>query len=195
MKRFFDLLISLSLIILTSPLWLLIGLLVRFSIGGNVFFIQKRVGKDCKEFNIIKFTTMKPVVSNESIVDEKSRLTSISRFLRKSSLDEIPELLNVIKGDMSIIGPRPLLPEYIPLYSKIQNLRHKVKPGITGLAQVSGRNKLSWRKKFQYDMYYLRNQSFCFDVLILLKTLKILFQFRDANATEDLSMPKFTGRN
>ncbi len=195
MKRFFDLLISFFLIVLTLPFWPIVGLFIKVSIGGSVFFVQKRIGKDCKEFNMIKFSTMRPEDPNLNIVEEQDRLTPITRFLRNTSLDEIPELINVFRGEMSLIGPRPLLPEYLPLYSKVQKRRHKVMPGITGLAQVSGRNQLTWEKKFQYDIYYVRNQSFCLDLVILLKTARSLFNYASVNAGENLSMPRFKGKN
>ena len=195
MKRLFDLLLSLLLILVTLPLWVIIGFLIKCSIGGDVFFVQRRIGRDCKEFNLIKFRTMRTetVVDNKS--DERKRLTTITGFLRNSSLDEIPELINVVKGEMSLIGPRPLLIDYLPHYSQVQNLRHSVRPGITGLAQISGRNQLKWKKKFQYDIYYVRNNNFCLDIVILLKTIRSIFDFSNVNSSKDISMPRFTGKD
>ena len=195
MKRLFDLLVSLLLILVTSPLWVIIGFLIKCSIGGNVFFVQRRIGRDCKEFNLIKFRTMRPEILVGDKSDERKRLTTITSFLRNSSLDEIPELINVVKGEMSLIGPRPLLVEYLPHYSQVQNLRHRVRPGITGLAQISGRNQLKWKKKFQYDIYYVRNNNFCLDIAILLKTIGSIFDFSNVNSSKEISMPRFTGKD
>ena len=179
MKRLFDLLLSLLLILVTLPLWVIIGFLIKCSIGGDVFFVQRRIGRDCKEFNLIKFRTMRTETVVDDKSDERKRLTTITGFLRNSSLDEIPELINVVKGEMSLIGPRPLLIDYLPHYSQVQNLRHSVRPGITGLAQISGRNQLKWKKKFQYDIYYVRNNNFCLDIVILLKTIRSILKSKN----------------
>lgn len=160
----------------------------------NPFFLQKRPGKNGKIFSIIKFKTMNDKRNKEGdLLDDSKRLTRIGKFIRNTSLDEIPQLINVIKGDMSLIGPRPLLPEYLPLYNDFQKQRHKVKPGITGYAQVNGRNAINWNKKFEYDIYYVANISFILDCKILLKTLKKVFLQSDINNKNASTMNRFKG--
>ena len=172
-KRFIDFFSALIGFILLSPLFIVIMIGLFFANQGKPFFFQLRPGKDEKLFKIIKFKTMndkKDATGN--LLSDSERLTAIGSFVRKTSLDEIPQLLNVIKGDMSLIGPRPLLPQYLPLYNQFQKRRHQVRPGITGWAQVNGRNAISWDQKFAYDVWYVENISFSLDIKILFLTAK-----------------------
>jgi lipopolysaccharide/colanic/teichoic acid biosynthesis glycosyltransferase len=175
-KRFLDVLLSLSGLILLSPLMLLVALLVGIKLGFPVIFCQERPGKDERIFKLYKFRTMTNEKDDrgELLPDEK-RLTAFGRFLRASSLDELPELWNILKGDMSIVGPRPLLVSYLPYYTDEEKRRHSVSPGLTGLAQVNGRNCLSWEKKFAYDLEYINDLSFITDVKIIIKTISKVF--------------------
>jgi len=186
---------SLAFIVL-FPLFFLITLFLFLTNKGKPFFVQKRPGKNEKIFNIIKFKTMndKKDQMGNLLPDEK-RLTSLGIFIRSTSLDEIPQLLNVIKGDMSIVGPRPLLPEYLPLYSKVQKQRHDVRPGITGYAQVNGRNAIDWEKKFELDVYYVQNMSFLVDTNILLRTVRNVFMRADINNENAATIEPFKGTN
>ncbi len=194
MKRFFDILVSLVSLILLAPLFFLVMMLVRADVGSPVFFRQIRPGLNGAPFELIKFRTMQDRVDSDGDVsDDSERLTTVGRILRSTSLDELPELWNVLKGDMSLVGPRPLLMEYLPLYTARQFRRHDVKPGITGWAQVNGRNAISWEKKFELDVWYVDNRSFWLDVKILwLTILKVLCRegiSQDGHAT----MEKFRG--
>lgn len=171
-KRLIDITLSFLLLIFLFPLILLISLLIIIFMGSPIFFVQIRTGKNKKYFKILKFRTMSKIKNN---IKEVDRLTNLGVFLRRFSLDEIPQLINVLKGEMSLIGPRPLLVEYDKYYSASQNIRFKVKPGITGLAQVYGRNTLSWDEKFELDIKYVKELSFINDVKILLKTIKVVF--------------------
>lgn len=172
-KRLFDLTAAVGGFLLISPIFLIVMVGLYFANKGKPFFFQLRPGKDERLFQIIKFKTMtdgKDAAGN--LLPDAERLTALGSFVRKTSLDEIPQLLNVIKGDMSLIGPRPLLPQYLPLYNAVQKRRHEVRPGITGWAQVNGRNAISWEQKFEYDVWYTRNISLLLDIRILLLTLK-----------------------
>lgn len=176
-KPFLDFVCSLLGLILLSPIFFVVWLGLTIANSGKPFFYQRRPGKGEKIFTIIKFKTMTDRRdSSGRLLPDAERLTPIGRFVRKTSLDELPQLLNVLKGDMSFVGPRPLLPEYLPLYNDFQRQRHKVKPGITGWAQVNGRNALSWEQKFGFDVWYVENQSFLLDFRILLKTLWKVFK-------------------
>ncbi len=176
LKRVFDFIVALVLLIFLSPLFLVTMIALWVVNRGNPFFIQRRPGKDGKIFNIIKFKTMSDRRdAEENLLPDAERLTKTGRIVRKTSLDEIPQLLNVIKGDMSLIGPRPLLEEYLPLYNMAQARRHEVRPGITGWAQVNGRNAISWEEKFKLDVWYVDNLSFSIDIMVLLKTIKKVF--------------------
>lgn len=175
-KRIIDLVFSMLGILLLSPLLIITCIFLCFANQGKPFFFQLRPGKNGKIFKIVKFKTMNDKKDSKgNLLSDGKRLTKIGLFVRKTSLDEIPQLINVIKGEMSLVGPRPLLPEYMPLYSDFQNRRHEVKPGITGWAQVNGRNNISWEKKFNYDVWYVDQVSFLVDMKILLLTVKKVF--------------------
>ncbi|MFT4697401.1 MAG: lipopolysaccharide/colanic/teichoic acid biosynthesis glycosyltransferase [Flavobacteriaceae bacterium] len=194
LKRILDLIISIIGFIVFSPLFIITLIFLLINNNGNPFFFQKRPGKNEKPFIIIKFKTMNDRVdaSGKLLPDDK-RLTRVGRFVRKASLDEIPQLINVIKGDMSIIGPRPLLMEYLPLYNAIQKTRHKVRPGITGWAQVNGRNAISWNKKLELDAYYILNISFILDVKIFFKTIKKVIFSEDISEEGSATIGRFKG--
>lgn len=194
MKRSFDVLISFSALIALSPIALLTILLVRLKLGSPVFFKQIRPGQGAELFEMIKFRTMTDGRDTEgNLLPDEVRLTKFGKFLRASSLDELPELWNVLKGDMSIVGPRPLLMEYLPLYNERQRRRHEVRPGITGWAQVNGRNAISWEEKFEYDVWYVENQSSWLDLKILFLTLKKVFVREGISQAGQATMTKFTG--
>jgi hypothetical protein len=193
-KSITDFCISLLLLIVASPILILITLLLFFSNKGKPFFFQLRPGKNDKIFKIIKFKTMNDKKESEgNLLSDAKRLTKVGAFVRKTSLDEIPQLINVIKGDMSLIGPRPLLPEYLPLYNDFQKRRHEVKPGITGWAQVNGRNLISWQQKFDYDIWYVENISFLLDCKIVFLTIKKVFKREGISAENSVSAEAFKG--
>jgi sugar transferase EpsL len=195
-KRLFDFFASLAALLLLSPIFLLLALLVRMKIGTPIFFTQTRPGLHGKAFTMIKFRTMTNARdANGALLSDTERLTRFGRFLRATSLDELPELWNVLKGDMSLVGPRPLLMEYLPLYSPEQARRHDVRPGITGWAQVNGRNAISWDEKFKLDVWYVDHQSFWLDVKILFLTVKRVFQRHGITADGEVTMPRFTGNH
>jgi lipopolysaccharide/colanic/teichoic acid biosynthesis glycosyltransferase len=183
LKSFFDRLFAIALLLLLSPILLLISIALKFSSIGTVFFVHPRPGLHGKKIYVVKFKTMNDKKDQEgNLLPNHQRITRLGVFLRKSSLDEIPQLWNVIKGDISFIGPRPLEMRYLPLYTKEQNRRHNVKPGLSGWAQVNGRNAIGWEKKFEYDLYYVENQSFLLDIKIFFLTLKKVFLGADVNA-------------
>lgn len=194
LKRLFDFIISLFLLILISPIFFLTYIVVRICIGSPAVFKQKRPGKNEKIFTIYKFRTMtnQKDVSGKLLPDE-DRLLPIGKFIRKSSIDELPQLINVLKGEMSFIGPRPLLVDYLPLYTEKQKNRHLIRPGITGLAQVNGRNAISWEEKFEYDIYYSENLNFMLDVKILILTIKKVFLSEDINQKDKATAERFNG--
>lgn len=193
-KRTFDLVTSLIGFILLSPLFILITILLFFANQGKPFFFQLRPGKCEHIFKVIKFKTMNDKKAPDgSLLPDAYRLTPVGAFVRKTSLDEIPQLLNVIKGDMSLVGPRPLLVEYLPLYSESQRRRHDVHPGITGWAQVNGRNAISWDKKFAYDVWYVDNISFALDIKILFLTVRKVFKSEGISQEGQATMTKFRG--
>jgi undecaprenyl phosphate N,N'-diacetylbacillosamine 1-phosphate transferase len=193
-KRFFDVLMGIIGIIIFSPFFIIVFLALAFNNKGTPFFFQKRPGLNGIIFNIIKFKTMndKKDVTG-SLLPDSERLSKVGKLVRKTSLDELPQILNVIKGDMAIIGPRPLLPEYLPLYSKTQKKRHNVKPGITGWAQINGRNAISWKKKFEYDVWYVENMSFLLDLKIFFKTFLKVFKSEGVNTIDQATTLKFNG--
>ena len=173
------------------PIMLFISLSIYFSMGSPIFYIQQRTGIRLRLFYLFKFRTMKNNIDLNGT--DFQRITYLGHFLRSSSLDELPQLINILKGDMSFVGPRPLLKEYIDLYSPHQNKRHKVMPGLTGFAQVKGRNSISWEDKFEYDIYYVNKQSFLFDLYILFKTILIVILKVGISHKNDTTMPKFKG--
>lgn len=183
-------------LLLLSPILVFIAVFLTLSNQGSPFFIQKRPGKNQRIFKIIKFKTMNDArdASGKLLPDAK-RLTLVGKFVRKFSLDEIPQFLNVLKGDMSLIGPRPLLPDYLHLYSDFQNKRHEVKPGITGWAQVNGRNAISWDQKFDYDVWYVTNISFSLDLIIFFKTIGKVLKSEGINAANAATIEPFNGNN
>ena len=185
-----------SLMVLLLPFFLFVTFILLIQNSGSPFFSQIRPGKHGKLFTIYKLKTMWDTRSDSGeLLPDHQRTTSIGNVIRKLSLDELPQLWNVLKGDMSFVGPRPLLPEYLPLYSKEQEKRHEVKPGITGWAQVNGRNTISWKQKFEYDLWYIQHQSFILDIKILGMTLTKIFKTKDVNATGLITMEPFNGNN
>ena len=193
-KRMLDIMGALGLGVVTAPLWILTALAVRIALGSPVMFRQQRPGLNGRLFTLYKFRTM----SNErddagELLDNERRLTSLGAFIRATSLDELPQLINILKGDMSLVGPRPLLEEYLPYYSEKQFQRHSVLPGITGLAQINGRNHLTWEEKFEYDLEYVRNVSLKLDTYILLKTVMILVTGSGAEGSLKGESGKFRG--
>ncbi|MCO8085921.1 sugar transferase [Acinetobacter lwoffii] len=194
LKRFLDIIIASIALILLSPLYAFVAYKVKKNLGSPVLFRQVRPGLHGKPFEMIKFRSMKDAVDAQgNLLPDSERLTPFGKMLRSSSLDEMPELWNVIKGDMSIVGPRPLLMEYLPLYNQEQAKRHLVRPGMTGHAQVNGRNAISWEEKFKLDTWYVENQSVWLDFKIMLKTVKKVLAKDDINAENDATMPKFNG--
>ena len=193
-KRIIDFIASLIGLVLLFPVLAILSFLLTVANKGKPFFFQIRPGKHEKLFNIIKFKTMtdaKDVHGN--LLPDSQRLTRVGSFVRKTSLDEIPQLFNVLKGEMSLIGPRPLLPEYLPLYSDIQKKRHQVRPGITGWAQVNGRNSIGWEEKFIFDVYYVNNFSFAMDLKVLFLTIKKVLLREGVTSVTSVSMEKFKG--
>ena len=194
LKRLLDIVIASSALVLLSPVYALVAYKVKKNLGSPVLFRQVRPGLHGKPFEMVKFRTMKDALDAQgNPLPDSERLTSFGKMLRATSLDEMPELWNVIKGDMSIVGPRPLLVEYLPLYNSEQAKRHHVRPGITGHAQVNGRNAISWEKKFELDTWYVENQSLWLDFKIMLKTVKKVIAKDDISAEGEATMTKFTG--
>lgn len=193
-KRILDITIASTALILLSPVYLIVARKVKKNLGSPVLFRQVRPGLHGQPFEMIKFRTMKDALDAEgNPLPDSERLTPFGKMLRATSLDEMPELWNVIKGDMSIVGPRPLLMEYLPLYNQEQAKRHNVRPGITGYAQVNGRNAISWEKKFELDTWYVEHQSLWLDFKIMLKTIKKVIAKDDISAEGEATMSKFTG--
>ena len=195
-KRLFDIVASASGLIFLSPVFLILIYLIRKNLGEPVFFTQERPGKDGKPFKMIKFRSMRDAVDKDgNPLPDSERLTPFSKKLRATSLDELPELWNVLKGDMSLVGPRPLLMSYLPLYNEFQFRRHEMKPGVTGWAQVNGRNALSWDEKFAHDIWYIDHYSFWLDMKILFLTVKKVFIKEGISAEGEATMPYFTGND
>jgi lipopolysaccharide/colanic/teichoic acid biosynthesis glycosyltransferase len=195
-KPLFDFLCSLIGLLVLSPIFLVVWLCLALANNGKPFFFQRRPGKNERIFTIVKFKTMNDKRDDFGVLlPDNKRLTSVGSFVRKTSLDELPQLLNVLKGDMSFIGPRPLLPEYLPLYNETQRKRHQVKPGITGWAQVNGRNAISWEQKFEYDVWYVEHQSFALDFQIFFKTIKKVFKSEGITQQGQVTSQRFTGNN
>ncbi|MFP3123375.1 sugar transferase [Ectobacillus funiculus] len=194
MKRLFDLITSLLFLVLLLPITIIVAIFVRIKLGSPIIFKQQRPGLHGKPFYLYKFRTMTDAKGpNGKLLPDHIRLTSFGKFLRKCSLDEVPQLINVVKGDISLVGPRPLLMEYLPLYSKEQAKRHDVRPGITGWAQVNGRNSISWDEKFKLDVWYVKNQSFLLDMKILFLTVIKVFKSEGINQSGHVTMEAFTG--
>ena len=194
LKRLLDICIGLLVILLSSPLLIVFLIALFFANQGCPFFFQTRPGKNEKLFRIVKFKTMndkKDVAGN--LLSDAERLTPIGNFIRKTSLDELPQLFNVLRGDMSLIGPRPLLPQYLPLYNQQQKKRHNVQPGITGWAQVNGRNAISWTQKFEYDVWYVENLSLLLDLKILFLTIRKVIVKEGINSNTSATMEVFKG--
>ncbi len=193
-KRILDIIISLLAIILLSPILIIIAFLIRKNLGSPIIFSQQRPGLYGEPFNMYKFRTMTNDRDKEGrLLSNELRHTPFGNMLRKTSLDELPELWNVIKGDMSIVGPRPLLMDYLPLYNEEQAKRHKVRPGMTGYAQVNGRNAISWEKKFELDTWYVENQSIWLDFKIMFQTVKKVLIKEGINQSEEVTMTRFLG--
>ena len=194
MKRLFDVLLSGAAILVLSPLMLILALLVRLKLGRPVLFRQVRPGVDGIPFVMLKFRSMTDARNADGeLLADRDRLSSFGRWLRASSLDELPELWNILRGDMSLVGPRPLLLEYLPLYNDEQRRRHAVRPGITGWAQIHGRNALSWEEKFALDVWYVDNRTIWLDLTILMKTAIKIVSREGITAIGDATMPRFTG--
>ncbi len=195
-KRVFDFILSLTALIVLAPVFLVLIILGYKNMKGNPFFTQDRPGKDEKIFKLIKFRSMSQEKDkNGNLLPDEVRLNSYGKKLRSTSLDELPELINILKGDMAIVGPRPLLVQYLPLYNEEQRHRHDVRPGLTGLAQVNGRNLLSWQDKFRYDIEYVNNISLLGDIRIILKTVKNVLTHEGINAEGSSTAEEFKGNN
>ncbi len=196
MKRLFDIMLALFLIVLFTPIYLVVSLLIYLKMGTPILFRQLRPGYKGEIFGIYKFRTMtNEKDENGELLPDEKRLVGIGKFIRSTSLDELPQLLNVLKGEMSFVGPRPLLVEYLSLYNEEQKKRHNVKPGITGWAQVNGRNAISWEQKFEYDVWYVENQSFSLDMKILWLTFLKVLKRSDISSNTNVTMEKFKGSN
>jgi undecaprenyl phosphate N,N'-diacetylbacillosamine 1-phosphate transferase len=195
-KPSFDFILALMLLICISPLLIAIIIALAITQSGKIFFIQLRPGYRGRIFKIIKFKTMNDKINADgSLLPDMDRMHKTGKFLRKYSLDELPQLFNILTGNMSFVGPRPLLTEYLSLYNEVQQQRHNVKPGITGWAQVNGRNTLSWNEKFKLDIWYVKNQSFILDFRIMILTIKKIFKSAEVNAGKNETMPTFRGNN
>ena len=193
-KRSLDIIVSFTALVLALPLLITITLILYLANQGKPFFYQQRPGKNGRIFKIVKFKSMNDKKGSDGkLLPDVERITTFGNFVRKSSLDELPQLWNVLKGDMSLIGPRPLLVSYLPLYSEEQNKRHLVKPGITGWAQVNGRNTISWDKKFEYDVRYVNHISFALDMKIYFMTLQKVIKRADISASDNTTMERFVG--
>lgn len=195
-KSIIDFFVSFVILVITAPILIIVTLFLLFANQGKPFFYQLRPGKNDKIFKIIKFKTMNDKKDTDGkLLSDAERLTKIGNFVRKTSLDELPQLINVLKGEMSLIGPRPLLPEYLPLYNETQKKRHEVRPGITGWAQVNGRNAISWSQKFEFDVWYVNHASFLLDCKILFLTIKKVFKREGINSENSVSAEAFNGKN
>ncbi|WP_088012482.1 sugar transferase [Gottfriedia acidiceleris] len=194
MKRVIDLVISLTLLILLLPILILVAITIRLKMGSPILFTQQRPGLYGKPFSLYKFRTMSNLYDEKgNLLSDDKRLSSFGKFLRRYSLDEFPQLLNIIKGEMSLVGPRPFLMEYLSLYTKDQMLRHNVKPGITGWAQVNGRNKITWEEKFKLDIWYVKNRNTLLDLKILFLTFFKVIKREGVSQQDHVTMEKFKG--
>ena len=197
LKRLIDFTLVFCALVICCPVLFIIALWLHFANkGAGVFFLQNRPGRDGKIFKVIKFKTMTDERDSKgNLLPDEQRLTKVGKFVRSTSIDELPQLINVLKGDMALIGPRPLLPQYLPLYSKEQARRHEVRPGITGWAQVNGRNAISWTKKFELDVWYVDHGSFLLDLKIFLLTIRKVFVREGISSDTSATMEPFTGNN
>lgn len=196
MKRILDIVLAITLMVAFLPLFAIVAIAIRVNLGSPVLFKQQRPGLHEKTFTLVKFRTMRDTTDGEGKpLSDEERLTRFGRFLRSTSLDELPELWNVLKGEMSFVGPRPLLVQYLPLYSPEQRRRHEVRPGLTGWAQINGRNGLSWSDKFRQDIWYVDNHSLILDFRILLRTVVIVVQRDGVNANDHATMSAFQGND
>jgi len=195
-KRIIDIIFSILALLLLSPIILLVSFGLLFANHGKPFFFQLRPGKNERIFKVVKFKTMTDLKDEKGILlPDTNRLTKVGNFVRSTSMDELPQLLNVLKGDMSLIGPRPLLKQYLPLYNKEQSRRHEVRPGITGWAQVNGRNAISWQQKFEFDVWYVDHITLLLDLKIIYKTIKKVFIREGISSESSVTMEYFTGNN
>lgn len=195
-KRIADIIISLIGLIVLSPILLIVSILIYFKLGSPIFFVQERVGKNNKIFKMIKFRSMKDTTDkNGKLLSDNERLTSFGKKLRSLSIDELPELINILKGDMSLIGPRPLLVEYLEVYNEEQIKRHNMKPGLTGWAQINGRNSINWNEKFKLDVWYIKNWTLSLDVKIFFMTIKTVIKKEGINYDDSVTMEYFNGTN
>ena len=193
-KRFLDFSIATIILIILSPLLLIASVLIRINMGKPILLRQMRPGKNEKIFTVYRFRTMRDTHDkNGKLLPDAERLTQLGKFIRTTSIDELPQMFNVLKGDMSLIGPRPLLVEYLPLYNARQRRRHEVRPGISGLAQVNGRNAISWEEKFEYDVQYVENFGFMMDLKIFFQTILNILKRKNISAAGEATMHKFTG--
>ncbi|MEI6283500.1 MAG: sugar transferase [Opitutae bacterium] len=193
-KRAFDIIFSLAWLIGFSPLLIVVGVLVRIKLGSPIFFIQERPGKDAKPFRMVKFRTMTDARDEAgNLLSDEVRLTTFGKFLRSTTLDEFPEMWNVLIGDMSVVGPRPLMMRYLPRYNKFQARRMEMKPGVTGLAQINGRNAISWDEKFALDVSYIDNSSFWLDLKIVVRTFFVVLNRSNINSSKAATMEEFEG--
>lgn len=193
-KRLFDIIISFTALVILSPVLLAVAALVRIKLGAPIIFHQERPGYQERIFKLCKFRSMTDARGADGqLLPDEVRLTKFGKALRATSLDELPELWNILRGDMSLIGPRPLLVKYLPLYNEFQRHRHDVKPGLTGWAQVNGRNTITWEQRFEYDVYYVNHISFLMDLRILFQTVVVVFRHNDINSATDATMEAFTG--
>lgn len=196
LKRSFDFICALIALILLFPTLIIIAILIRIKLGSPIFFLQERVGKDNKVFKIIKFRTMRDIRDkNGNLLADEERMTSFGKTMRSLSIDELPELINILKGDMSIVGPRPLLVQYLSLYNDEQIKRHNTLPGLTGWAQINGRNNLSWNEKFDLDLWYVKNRSFKLDLKIIFLTIYKVIKREDINKEGQATTEYFNGMN
>ncbi|MDY4252018.1 MAG: sugar transferase [Clostridium sp.] len=196
LKRSFDFICALIALILLFPILIIIAILIRIKLGSPIFFLQERVGKDNKVFKIIKFRTMRDIRDkNGNLLADEERMTSFGKTMRSLSIDELPELINILKGDMSIVGPRPLLVQYLSLYNDEQIKRHNTLPGLTGWAQINGRNNLSWNEKFDLDLWYVKNRSFKLDLKIIFLTIYKVIKREDINKEGQATTEYFNGMN
>lgn len=196
LKRSFDFICALIALILLFPILIIIAILIRIKLGSPIFFLQERVGKDNKVFKIIKFRTMRDIRDkNGNLLADEERMTSFGKTMRSLSIDELPELINILRGDMSIVGPRPLLVQYLSLYNDEQIKRHNTLPGLTGWAQINGRNNLSWNEKFDLDLWYVKNRSFKLDLKIIFLTIYKVIKREDINKEGQATTEYFNGMN